>query len=105
MMAEVADQFESLYNKRNEGFFFSTMSFAYKCTVGMGYFVGGLLLDAIQFPTKATDISSIDPSTIHGLGLIGGPILLVFYLFSIVFIFNYPIDKAAYLTIKNKIRN
>lgn len=105
MMAEVADQFESLYNKRNEGFFFSTMSFAYKCTVGIGYFVGGLLLDAIQFPTKATDISSIDPSAIHGLGLIGGPILLVFYLFSIVFIFNYPIDKAAYLTIKNKIQN
>ncbi len=103
MMAEVVDQFESLYKKRNEGFFFSTMSFAYKCTVGLGYFVGGLLLDLIQFPTKVTDINSIDPNAIHGLGLIGGPILLVFYLVSIVFIRHYPIDKTTYLEIKNKI--
>ena len=104
MMAEVVDEYESLYQKRNEGFFFSTMSFAYKCTVGFGYFFAGILLDFIQFPKQVTQIESIAPEVINGLGLIGGPLILVIYLSALLFIYYYPIDKSTYLIIKEIIQ-
>ena len=47
MMADVVDEYEVSSNKRNEGIFFSILSFAYKCTVGVGYLIGGLLLKLI----------------------------------------------------------
>ena len=105
MMAEVVDEYESLHQKRNEGFFFSTMSFAYKCTVGFGYFFAGILLDLIQFPKQVTQIDSISPEVINGLGLIGGPLILLIYLSAILFIMHYPINKSSHQTIKKIIQN
>ena len=103
MMAEVVDEYESFYQKRNEGFFFSTMSFAYKCTVGFGYFFAGILLDYIQFPKQASQIETITPAVINGLGMIGGPLILLIYLSSILFILSYPINKSSHKAIKNTI--
>lgn len=103
MMAEVVDEFESYYKKRNEGFFFSTMSFAYKCTVGFGYFFAGILLDFIAFPKQATQVDQIPVEAINGLGIIGGPLILAIYLSSLLLIYPYPIDKKGYLLIKKKI--
>lgn len=37
MMADIVDEYEMIAGQRDEGLFFSTMSFAYKCTVGLGY--------------------------------------------------------------------
>lgn len=103
MMAEVIDEYESLHQKRNEGFFFSTMSFAYKCTVGFGYFFAGILLDLIAFPKQITQIDQVAQEAIHGLGMIGGPLLLVVYLSATLFIYPYPIDKKNHLIIQRKI--
>jgi len=36
-MADIVDEYEMIAGQRDEGLFFSTMSFAYKCTVGLGY--------------------------------------------------------------------
>ena len=44
MMADIVDEYEVKSGKRNEGIFFSTLSFAYKCTVGIGY-LGGIGAD------------------------------------------------------------
>lgn len=103
MMAEVVDEFESHHQKRNEGFFFSTMSFAYKCTVGFGYFFAGLLLDFIAFPKQVTQIEQVSQESINGLGMIGGPLVLAIYLSSLLFIISYPINKESHQLIKNKI--
>lgn len=104
MMAEVVDEYESIHADRNEGFFFSTLSFAYKCTVGFGYFFAGILLDLIQFPKQIKDLDQIDPTAINGLGLIGGPLLLVCYLSAIIFIVRYPITKEIHLEIKRTVK-
>ena len=56
MMADVVDEYELKSGKRNEGIFFSTLSFAYKCTVGIGYLGGGFLLKIISFPTQVNSI-------------------------------------------------
>ena len=102
MMADVIDEYELLTKKRNEGFFFSTLSFAYKCTVGLGSLIGGVLLDMIQFP-KQVSVDEVPFEAIQGLSYIGGPILFVFYMVSLLFILKYPIDKARYKSIRSQI--
>ena len=99
MMADVVDEYELVSGERQEGLFFSTLSFAYKCTVGFGYFFAGLLLNWIAFP-KQTEIADVPVAAIDGLGLVGGPITFVIYIFSIVFLFFYPITKGRYLEIQ-----
>lgn len=104
MMAEVVDEYESIHQDRNEGFFFSTLSFAYKCTVGFGYFFAGILLDLIQFPKQITDITKIDGSAINGLGIIGGPLMLVCYLSALIFIIRYPITKETHQEMRRNLK-
>jgi len=104
MMADVVDQYESTTKQRHEGLFFSTMSFAYKLTVGFGYFFAGILLKLISFPTQ-TDINDIPTETIYKLGIIGGPVLMTIYFVSILFILKYPITKDVFKEIRKIIQS
>ena len=99
MMADVVDEFELQSGNRQEGLFFSAMSFAHKMTTGVGTYIAGLLLTYIAFPTQ-TDIADVPASAIEGLGMVGGPLLMVFYLSAIVFLFFYPITKERYNEIR-----
>jgi len=104
MMADVVDEFELKTNKRDEGLFFSSMSFAYKCTVGVGYFVAGILLKIIAFP-KQLNAEDIPKEAIEGLGIIGGPVLMSIYLLAIVFLAAYPINKKRHHEIRVALEN
>jgi GPH family glycoside/pentoside/hexuronide:cation symporter len=104
MMADVVDEFELKTNNRNEGLFFSSMSFAYKCTVGLGYFIAGVLLEIIAFP-KQVGIEDIPTKAIEGLGFIGGPVLMSTYLLAIIFLITYPINKKRYNEIRVALEN
>lgn len=100
MMADVVDEYELETGNRQEGLFFSSLSFAYKCTVGLGAFLAGILLKLIEFPSQ-TDLADIPENAINGLGWVGGPVLMAFYLLSILFMFSYPITKARYQDIRH----
>lgn len=100
MMADVVDEYELRNHQRDEGLFFSSLSFAYKMTVGFGYLGAGLLLKWINFPSQT---SNIPKEAIDGLGIIGGPVLMVIYLVSIVFILVYTIDKNRFIEIRNQL--
>jgi len=102
MMADVVDEFELKSGNRQEGLFFSTLSFAHKMTTGVGTFIAGLLLAWIKFP-KQTDVENVSQSAIDGLGLVGGPIVLSIYIVSMFFIIPYPLTKARFLTIRAKL--
>ena len=102
MMADVVDEYESISKQRHEGLFFSTMSFAYKLTVGFGYFFAGILLKLISFPTQ-TDIQNIPVEAISKLGIIGGPVLMMIYFLSILFILKYPLTRKQFEEIRNTI--
>lgn len=104
MMADVIDEYELKNGKRDEGLFFAALSFAYKMTVGIGYFVAGLLLKFIAFPSK-NEVEVIPQEAIDGLGWIGGPILTALYLVSIFAITIYTIDKKRYNEIRSKLDN
>jgi len=99
MMADVIDEYELKNQKREEGLFFAALSFAYKMTVGIGYFISGILLKVIAFPSK-NEVEVIPQEAIDRLGMIGGPILLGLYLSSIIFITIYTIDKKRYEEIR-----
>ena len=100
MMADVVDEYEVSSNKRNEGIFFSILSFAYKCTVGVGYLIGGLLLKLISFPTQTSSIE-ISDKIVQSLTFIGGPLLFLVYISSLIFLIYYPLDKKKYKKIRD----
>lgn len=102
MMADVVDEFEVETGTRQEGLFFSAMSFAYKLTTGLGSFIAGLLLTWISFP-KQIDVGEVSVEAIKGLGLIGGPVLMSLYLISLVFLVGYPITKQVYEKIRARL--
>ena len=95
MMAEVVDEYELETDTRQEGLFFSSLSFAYKCTVGLGVFLAGVLLKIIDFPQQK-ELSEVPQSVIDNLGIIGGPGSMMIYLLSVIFIFYYPITRERY---------
>ena len=104
MMADVVDEFQLRTQKREEGLFFSSMSFAYKCTVGLGYLFAGILLKWIAFPTQV-GVAALPQEAINGLGLVGGPIVLSFYLCAVFFIAFYPISKERYKEIRMQLKD
>ncbi len=104
MMADVVDEYELNAQQRDEGLFFSVLSFAYKMTVGVGYFVAGILLKVISFPNTPTE-QAIPQTAIDGLGKIGGPCLLAIYLASIFFIIMYPISRSRYKEIRTQLES
>lgn len=48
MVADIADGHELATGKRQEGIFFSAVSFANKTTTGLGSLIGGVGLDLID---------------------------------------------------------
>jgi GPH family glycoside/pentoside/hexuronide:cation symporter len=104
MMADVVDEGALKTNLREEGLYFSSLSFAAKCTVGLGYFIAGLLLKWISFPQQV-DTSLITVDAIEGLGIVGGLVLMTIYLSSIVFIYFYPISKERFHEISEELRS
>ena len=104
MMAEVIDEYETITNTRQEGLFFSTLSFAYKCTVGLGYLGGGIILKIISFPNQI-NLNQIDDNIIENLTIAGGPILFVIYFLSIFFLRTYPINRKTYANIQKKLKS
>ena len=104
MMADVADDYDLMTGKREEGLFFSTMSFAYKCTVGIGYLFAGILLKIIAFPTQVSP-GDVPADKLEWLGIIGGPVLFITYAVSILWILSYPITKSRYQDIRQQLQS
>jgi len=53
----------------------------------------------IQFPAQTT-VDKVPAEAIAGLGKVGGPLLMMIYLASLIFILTYPIDKVRYAEIR-----
>jgi len=102
MMADVVDEYEVHSGARQEGLFFSALSFAYKCSVGLGYLLAGILLNWIAFP-KQTTVADVPAEAIYGLGLVGGPLTFFIYILGTFFISAYPITKERYAEIRKQL--
>ena len=95
MYADIADAHELRTRRRREGAIYSTRAFSNKAAGALGLFIGGLILDIVAFPEKAT-YGTVPADVVWNLGFFVGPATSIFTLLAIGFFFFYRIDKAAH---------
>jgi Na+/melibiose symporter-like transporter len=95
MVADVVDEHELITGLRQEGIFFSSVSFSNKMTSGIGTVAAGFALALIDWPTGAAVQTAADiaPETIAWLGLIYGPIVSGFALVSAYCYSKYGLNR------------
>jgi Na+/melibiose symporter-like transporter len=97
MIMDVTDEVALLSGERHEGVVMSTVSFAGKCTSGLGNFVGLSALQWIGFPSgDAAAIDTVPDGTILSLGLLAGPGLIVFYVAAVVLVTRLRLTRERY---------
>lgn len=101
MIMDVTDEVALLTGERHEGVVMSTLSFAGKCTSGLGNFVGLSALDWIGFPSgDAAAVNAVAEQTVLRLGLVAGPGLVVFYLAALALVRRLRLTRAQYEEIR-----
>ncbi len=98
MVADVVDEHELITGLRQEGIFFSSVSFSNKMTSGIGTVAAGFALALIDWPTGADVQTAADiaPETIAWLGLIYGPIVSGFALVSAYCYSKYGLNRQRH---------
>jgi GPH family glycoside/pentoside/hexuronide:cation symporter len=98
MVADVVDEHELITGLRQEGIFFSSVSFSNKMTSGIGTVAAGFALALIDWPTGAAVQTAADiaPETIAWLGLIYGPIVSGFALVSAYCYSKYGLNRQRH---------
>ena len=102
LFADICDEYELETNERVEGIVFATRAFAVKATGGAGLLFGGVILDLIQFPTGA-EVGSVARDVIVRLGIVAAPIPSLFLLGSLVFYFQYKLDRHRHAEIAEEL--
>jgi len=93
MTADVTEQAQLATGRRNEGVISSTMTFSAKCSDALGTLIGGILLAFIAWPTE-TAVGDVPADTLFNLGLIYGPLVLMFFLAAAYATSRYDISRA-----------
>ena len=98
MVADVVDEHELITGLRQEGIFFSSVSFSNKMTSGLGTVAAGFALALIDWPTGADvqTAAEIGADTIASLGLIYGPIVSGFALVSVYCYSKYGLNRQRH---------
>ncbi|MGE0821001.1 MAG: MFS transporter [Candidatus Binatia bacterium] len=103
MIADIVDEHELTTGKRQEGLFFSAVTFADKATSGVGGLIAGVALDLIAFP-KGVAVGAVPPETIFKLGLVVGPGLMLLRFLSLMFVARYRITRESHQQILTQLR-
>jgi GPH family glycoside/pentoside/hexuronide:cation symporter len=99
MVADILDSQELNTGRRQEGIFSSALSFSGKVTSGLGVFVGGIIIDLLQFPRGALP-SSVDPDVIFRFGLVAGILIPLLNIIPITLIFRYRLTREEHARIR-----
>lgn len=101
MIADIADDHELQTGRRQEGIFFSAISFSNKVTSGAGSMIAGFALTMISWPTGPAIKAAADvpPDTLIWLGLIYGPIVSGFAVLCVYCMSKYNITRARHAQI------
>ena len=104
MMADAADEHESLFGTRREGLYYAGLNFSAKAATGLGALIAGLGLDLIGFPTNLAVRGGanlhIATPILHHFGLIIGPLIAVIYAISAAVFLGYRLDRPRYAKIQ-----
>ena len=102
MIADVTDEHERLHGERQEGIYYSAISFTGKATSGLGAMIAGFAIDLVGLNPNADPLQA-PQAAIDGLGLLYGPGVMVFCLIPIALIWRYDIDRERHRQIRDEI--
>lgn len=95
MFADIGDEVALVDGKRVEGLIFACRSLITKATSGLGTMLGGMLLNFVEFPTKAQP-GQVADQVLFNLGLAEGPATAVFTTVGLLIYLTYPLSKARH---------
>jgi len=95
MLADIVEESELKTGRREEGLFFAARTFAAKATSGIGTLMAGVALDLIHFP-RGDAPGTVPTEAVFNLGLIYGPLLMVFYLLALGSMCFYRITRTKH---------
>ncbi len=101
MIADMADEYESISNKRQEGIFFAAYSFLEKSSFGIGALLSGFVLGIIQFPNNAIP-GEVNSVVLFNLGVAAGPVYCSLALVTILCFMGYSLDRKSVSSIQQK---
>ena len=103
MVMDATDEHEFESGERREGTFIAVTAFTGKAVSGFGNFLGGILLDLIDFPVGQVDaaVGNVPQETINQLGFAAGPGLIVFYLCAVWFVTRLRLTRERYAEISD----
>jgi len=102
MIADVVDENEVLTGKRQEGVFFSALSFSGKAVSALGTMIGGAILSYVDFPVGAT-VDNVPAETIFNMGMINGPILHLFYFVPLIIYTRYGLTRVRHAEVRKEL--
>ncbi|MDP3173553.1 MAG: MFS transporter [Phenylobacterium sp.] len=94
-LADIADENELRFGRRQEGVLYATRTMFSKIDIAIGQFLAGLALDLVAFPTGAKP-GQVDHETLMHLAWIDGPIAIVPGLLSAYFYARFRITRAVF---------
>jgi Na+/melibiose symporter-like transporter len=94
-LVDVADEHELRTGNRAEGMIFSARLFAVKASNGIGSVIGGLGLEAIHFPKKAS-AETLTPEVVDGLMFMMGPLYYLIVFTGVGLALLYRIDRKRH---------
>ncbi len=95
MLADIVEESEISTGRREEGLFFAARTFAAKATSGIGTLFAGIALDLIHFPRGALQ-GTVPADAVFDLGMIYGPMLMIFYLLALGAMCFYRITRKGH---------
>jgi Na+/melibiose symporter-like transporter len=98
MMADVTDEHELTFGRRQEGLFFGALAFAGKSASGIGHQIAGIGIDAIGFPKEAVP-GEVPAHVLVSLASLYGPGIMLLAVISFVFLTRYRLDRERHLEI------
>ena len=102
MIADVTDEHERKHGERQEGIYYSAISFTGKATSGFGAMLAGLAIDLVGLNSNA-DPAQAPQAAVDGLGMLYGPGVMLFCLIPVLLIWPYDIDRDRHRQIRNEI--
>jgi len=101
MLGDVSDEVQLETSKDQRGLMFASSSLIGKLNSGLGIFLSGLALQAINFPRGSGSIPSAE--SITSLALLQGPFVSILLLIPFLIFSFYSIDKRRHQQILNNL--
>ena len=96
MIADVTDEHERIYKKRQEGIYFAAASFAGKAIGGSGAIFAGLIIDFSGIPQGA-DPAAVSGESVLRFGWALGPTVILMTVLAIICISFYRISRESHI--------